>query len=234
MEAVGPSLSGWVWGIRRVRSGCPFPYSFAWCHPAHCQRTVSRPAALRVSVLERAAHAHPRPGQGASRAPGLRPLHTAAAATPATSSSPGPALRALRQDLHRRVRERQRRHLHHDYACTRRQKYGPKACRNERFPREKLEHVVLQAARRPIPRRPLDPGGARRRTARGGAGLAPSSRKRLDSIRAEIIRAEQPLERSYEAFEQGKLSRLRLVTPALRNVRKSGPTGTPFKLVRTN
>jgi hypothetical protein len=56
------------------------------------------------------------------------------------------------------------------------------------------------------------------------AGLAPSSRKRLDSIRAEIIRAEQPLERSYEAFEQGKLSRLRLVTPALRIVRKSGPT----------
>jgi site-specific DNA recombinase len=30
------------------------------------------------------------------------------------------------------------------YACSGRQKHGPKACRNERLPRQKLEHAVLQ------------------------------------------------------------------------------------------
>ncbi len=30
------------------------------------------------------------------------------------------------------------------YACSGRQKHGPKACRNERLPRHKLEHAVLQ------------------------------------------------------------------------------------------
>jgi site-specific DNA recombinase len=32
---------------------------------------------------------------------------------------------------------------YHYYACTGRQKYGPKACRNDRLPREKLEQAVL-------------------------------------------------------------------------------------------
>jgi hypothetical protein len=30
------------------------------------------------------------------------------------------------------------------YACSGRQKHGPKACRNERLPRHKLEQAVLQ------------------------------------------------------------------------------------------
>ena len=32
---------------------------------------------------------------------------------------------------------------YHYYACTRRQKHGPKACDGERLPREKLEQAVL-------------------------------------------------------------------------------------------
>lgn len=33
---------------------------------------------------------------------------------------------------------------YHSYACTARQKYGPKACQGERVPREKLETAVLR------------------------------------------------------------------------------------------
>jgi hypothetical protein len=33
--------------------------------------------------------------------------------------------------------------LYHYYACTGRQKYGPKACSNQRLPREKLECAVI-------------------------------------------------------------------------------------------
>ncbi len=91
------------------------------------------------------------------------------------------------------------------YACSGRQKHGPKACRNERLPRHKLEHAVFEQL-----------AGLYRNTEMVAEALAhaeqeaararPEIEQRLASIGAEIARAEQALERYHEAFEQGKLS----------------------------
>jgi len=64
-----------------------------------------------------------------------------AATHPTSSLRPAP-LRKVRQGVHRHERKRQRRRYHY-YACTGRQKYGPKACDGERLPREKIEHAVI-------------------------------------------------------------------------------------------
>jgi site-specific DNA recombinase len=94
---------------------------------------------------------------------------------------------------------------YHYYACSGRQKYGPKACRGERLPRHKLEQAVLDEL-----------AGLYRDGELISEALAaalaeaeqqrPEIEQRLASIGAEITRAEQALERYYEAFEQGKLS----------------------------
>jgi site-specific DNA recombinase len=92
-----------------------------------------------------------------------------------------------------------------DYACTRRPKYGPKACRGERLPRAKLEHAVLRQLTSiyrdgRLIEQALAKAQAEAESAR------PEVEQRLASIRAEIFRAEQALDRYHEAFEQGKLS----------------------------
>jgi site-specific DNA recombinase len=94
---------------------------------------------------------------------------------------------------------------YHYYACTGRQKYGPKACRGERLPQQKLEQAVLRQL-----------GGLYRDGTLIQQAIAkadekakreqPALEQRLASIDAEIARAEQGLERYFEAFEQGKLS----------------------------
>jgi len=94
---------------------------------------------------------------------------------------------------------------YHYYACSGRQKYGPKACRGERLSRHKLEQAVVHQL-----------SGLYRDSHLISEALAaaqaeaeqqrPEIDQRLASIGAEITRAEQALERYYEAFEQGKLS----------------------------
>ena len=94
---------------------------------------------------------------------------------------------------------------YHYYACTGRQKYGPKAYTGERLPREKLEHAVLHQVAT-IYRDQQLIGDALAKAQADAAQRRPELEQRLASIGAEITRAEQSLERYYEAFEQGKLS----------------------------
>src|SRR5579862_154920 len=94
---------------------------------------------------------------------------------------------------------------YHYYACTGRQKYGPKACTGERLPRDKVEQAVLRQLvdiyrDNDIVADAITDANAETEKRR------PQFEQRLASIGAEITRAEQALERYYEAFEGGKLS----------------------------
>jgi site-specific DNA recombinase len=91
------------------------------------------------------------------------------------------------------------------YACSGRQKHGPKACRNERLPRNELEHAVFEQLVALY--RDSDLVAEALAQAQHDAERArPEIEQRLTSIGAEIARAEQALERYFEAFERGKLS----------------------------
>jgi site-specific DNA recombinase len=94
---------------------------------------------------------------------------------------------------------------YHYYACTGRQKYGPKACTGERLPRAKLEQAVLHQLASVYRDGRLIGEALAEATAEAGR-RRPELEQRLTSIGAEVARAEQALERYYEAFEQGKLS----------------------------
>jgi site-specific DNA recombinase len=94
---------------------------------------------------------------------------------------------------------------YHYYACTGRQKYGPKACTGERLPRDKVDEAVLRQLvsiyrDKDIVADAITDANAETEKQR------PEFEQQLASIGAEIARAEQALERYYEAFEQGKLS----------------------------
>jgi site-specific DNA recombinase len=94
---------------------------------------------------------------------------------------------------------------YHYYACTGRQKYGPKACTAECLPRDKVDEAVLHELvsiyrDKDIVADAITDANAETEKQR------PEFEQRLASIGAEITRAEQALERYYEAFEQGKLS----------------------------
>jgi site-specific DNA recombinase len=94
---------------------------------------------------------------------------------------------------------------YHYYACSGRQKYGPKACDGERLPREKVEHAVIHQ----LASLYRDEHVISDVLARAKADVEkrrPEFAQRLASIGAEIARAEHALDRYYDAFEQGKLS----------------------------
>jgi site-specific DNA recombinase len=91
------------------------------------------------------------------------------------------------------------------YACSGRQKHGPKACRNERLPRHKLERAVFEQLASLYRDSDLV-AEALAQAEQEAARARPEIEQRLSSIGAEIARAEQALERYYEAFEQGQLS----------------------------
>jgi site-specific DNA recombinase len=95
--------------------------------------------------------------------------------------------------------------LYHYYACTARQKYGPKACSGERVSREKLEQAVLRQLAS------IYRDGSLIRDALAAAQEhalreQPSLDERRRSVDAEIARAERSVERYFESFEQGRLS----------------------------
>src|SRR5437016_10159907 len=94
---------------------------------------------------------------------------------------------------------------YHYYACSGRQKYGPKACDGERLPREKIEHAVIHQLAS-LYRDEQVISAALARANADAEKLRPEFEQRLASIGAEITRAEQALERYYDAFEQGKLT----------------------------
>lgn len=94
---------------------------------------------------------------------------------------------------------------YHYYACSGRQKYGPKACDGDRLSREKIEQAVIhQIASLYRDERVIAEAFAMANV--DAETRRPEFEQRLASIAAEITRAEQALERYYEAFEQGKLS----------------------------
>jgi site-specific DNA recombinase len=94
---------------------------------------------------------------------------------------------------------------YHYYACTARQKYGPKACQGERIPREKLETAVLRQLTDIYRNGPLihDALGAAQKQAEKERPMLDERRRAID---AEIASIERSTERYFEAFEQGKLS----------------------------
>jgi site-specific DNA recombinase len=91
------------------------------------------------------------------------------------------------------------------YACSGRQKHGPKACRNERLPRHKLEHAVFEQLAALYRDGDLV-AEALAKAEQEAERTRPEIEQRLASIGAAIARAEHALERYYEAFEQGRLS----------------------------
>ncbi len=94
---------------------------------------------------------------------------------------------------------------YHYYACSGRQKYGPKACDGDRLSREKIEQAVIHQIAS-LYRDEHVIGEAFTMANVDAEKRRPEFEQRLASIGAEITRAEQALERYNEAFEQGKLS----------------------------
>ncbi len=94
---------------------------------------------------------------------------------------------------------------YHYYACTARQKYGPKACQGERVSREKLETAVLRQLTGIYRDGPLihDALGAAQEQAQRERPALDEQRR---AITTEITRIERSTERYFEAFEQGRLS----------------------------
>ena len=94
---------------------------------------------------------------------------------------------------------------YHYYACTARQKYGPKACQGERVPREKLKTAVLHQLTGIYRDGPLihDALGAAQEQAQRERPALDEQRR---AITTEITRVERSTERYFEAFEQGRLS----------------------------
>jgi hypothetical protein len=103
------------------------------------------------------------------------------------------------------------------YACSGRQKHGPKACRNERLPRHKLEDAVLQQ----LAALYRDSGlvaDALAKAEEEAERSRPEIEHRLASIGAEIARGEHCRRTSADSTHlQARHPR------GLRNVRKSGP-----------
>ncbi len=94
---------------------------------------------------------------------------------------------------------------YHYYACTARQKYGPKACPGERVPREKIETAVLRQLTGIYRNGPLIHdalAAAQQHTQRE----RPALDERRQAIATEIASIERSTERYFEAFEQGRLS----------------------------
>lgn len=95
--------------------------------------------------------------------------------------------------------------LYHYYACTARQKYGPKACQGQRVSREKLETAVLHQLTGIYRDGPLVQNALA--TAREQAERArPALDERRKAIATEITRTERSTSRYFDAFEEGRLS----------------------------
>jgi site-specific DNA recombinase len=95
--------------------------------------------------------------------------------------------------------------LYHYYACTARQKYGPKACQGQRVSREKLETAVLHQLAGIYRDGPLIQDALA--TAKQQADRErPALDERRQAIAAEITRTERSTARYFDAFEEGRLS----------------------------
>ncbi|HZV72656.1 MAG TPA: recombinase family protein [Conexibacter sp.] len=94
--------------------------------------------------------------------------------------------------------------LYHYYACSGRQKRGPKACDGDRIPREKLEDAVIEQLAG-IYRDGHLIRQAIEQAAEGEHDERDVLEDRRASIAAEIKRAERAIDRYLDAFENGDL-----------------------------
>lgn len=94
---------------------------------------------------------------------------------------------------------------YHYYSCTGRKKYGSKTCQNDRLPSQRLEDAVF-AQLAEIYRGGTLITDAISEAREDAERHRPDNEQRLSSVRAEITRSEQALERYYQAFEQGSLT----------------------------
>jgi site-specific DNA recombinase len=94
--------------------------------------------------------------------------------------------------------------LYHYYACSGRQKRGPKACDGDRIPREKLEDAVIEQLAG-IYRDGHLIRTAIEQAAEGEQDERAALEDRRASIAAEIKRAERAIDRYLDAFENGDL-----------------------------
>jgi hypothetical protein len=95
--------------------------------------------------------------------------------------------------------------LYHYYACTARQKYGPKACQGQRVSREKLETAVLDQLTGIYRDEPLIQD-ALATAQRQAERERPVLDERHKAIAVEITRTERATARYFDAFEEGRLS----------------------------
>jgi site-specific DNA recombinase len=101
--------------------------------------------------------------------------------------------------------------VYHYYACSVRQKLGPKACDGERLSRDKLEAAVLDQLARLY--RDGDLIAAALETAsQTRSDDRPALEGQRHTITEEIRRGERALDRYYQAFENGDLDASRLQT----------------------
>lgn len=94
---------------------------------------------------------------------------------------------------------------YHYYSCTGRKRYGSKTCENDRLPSQRLEDAIF-AQLADVYRDGALITEAINQAREEAERQRPESDQRLRSIRAEITRSEQALERYYQAFEQGSLA----------------------------
>jgi site-specific DNA recombinase len=100
---------------------------------------------------------------------------------------------------------------YHYYACSGRQKLGPKGCGGERIPRDKLEAAVVRQLASlyrdgDVIRDAIDAAAEQRQV--DGAALE----ERRRALAEDIRRAERALDRYYAAFETGDLDAKRFQT----------------------
>jgi len=94
--------------------------------------------------------------------------------------------------------------LYHYYACSGRQKRGPRACDGDRIPREKLEDAVIEQLAG-IYRDGHLIRQAIEQAADGDQTEREAQEDRRASVAAEIKRAERAIDRYLDAFENGDL-----------------------------
>jgi site-specific DNA recombinase len=95
--------------------------------------------------------------------------------------------------------------LYHYYACTGRQKYGPKGCSGERLPRAKLEQAVI-AQLVALYRDGELVRAALAKATEEAKRAQPKLDEQLAAVRAELAKVERARVRYFDAFEAGSLS----------------------------
>ena len=121
--------------------------------------------------------------------------------------------------------------LYHYYACSGRQKRGPRGCDGERIPREKLEDAVIEQLAGiyrdgHLIRRAIEAASENEGTERAAL------EDRRASVASEIKRAERAIDRYLDAFENGDLDARRFQSRMTALESKAGRAAGPRTAAR--